>query len=67
MSRQGWPTNLEEIYYAQCSNVFNQVQNICYTGSLRMDGGTIFKVGGEQVHVKKTRKFLWFELATVTP
>jgi len=30
-----------------------------------MGGGTIFKVGA-QVHVKKTRKFLWFELATVT-
>ena len=29
-----------------------------------MGGGTIFKVGG-QVHVKNTRKILWFELATV--
>jgi len=30
-----------------------------------MGGGTIFNVG-EQVHVKKSRKFFWFELATVT-
>jgi len=30
-----------------------------------MSGGTIFKVRA-QVHVKKTRKFLSFELATVT-
>jgi len=27
----------------------------------------LFQNGGKQVHVKKTRKFLWFELATVTP
>jgi len=26
----------------------------------------LFSNWGEQVHVKKTRKFLWFELATVT-
>ena len=30
-----------------------------------MGGGTSFKVGG-QVHVKNYRKFLWFELATMT-
>jgi len=46
MSRQGWPTNSEGIYYPQCSNVFIQVQNICFTGSLGMGGGTIFKVEG---------------------
>jgi len=64
MSRQGWPTNSEEIYYLQCSNVLNQVRNICCTGNLRMGAGT-FSKWGEQVRVKKTRKFLWFELATV--
>jgi len=26
----------------------------------------LFSKWGEQVHVKNTRKFLWFELATVT-
>jgi len=32
--------------YLQCSNVFIQVRNICFTSSLRMGGGTIiFKVG----------------------
>jgi len=31
--------------YPQCSNVFIQVRNICCTGSRRMGGGTIFKVG----------------------
>ena len=52
--------------YLQCSNVFIQVRNICFTGSLCMGGRTIFKVG-EQVHVKKFKTFLWFDLATVTP
>ena len=46
--------------------IFLQVRNICFTGSLRMGGGTIFKVG-ERVHVKKCKTFLRFELATVTP
>jgi len=27
----------------------------------------LFSTWGEQVHVKKTRNFLWFELAAVTP
>jgi len=57
---------LKRYLYPQCSNVFIQVRNIFFTGSLRMGGGTIFKVG-EQVHVKIFRTFLWFELATVTP
>jgi len=48
MSRQGWPANSKEIYYPQCSNVFIQVRNICFTGSLRMGGGTIFKVRGNK-------------------
>jgi len=58
MSRQGQPTNSKDIYslYPQCSNVFIQVRNICFTGSLRLGGGAIFKVGG-QVHVKKLEKF----------
>jgi len=29
-------------------------------------GGTFLKRAGAQVHVKKYRKFFWFELATVT-
>jgi len=39
--------------YPQCSNVFIQVRNICFTGSLRMGGGTIFKVGGHKCTSKK--------------
>jgi len=46
----------------QCSNVFIQVQNICFTGSLRICGGTIFEVGWYKCTSKKIRKFLWFEL-----
>jgi len=38
--------------YPQCSNVFNQVQNICFTVSLRMGDGTIFKVGGTSARQK---------------
>jgi len=44
MSRQGWPTNSEGIYYPQCNNVFIQVRNICCTGSLHMGCGTFFKM-----------------------
>jgi len=43
--------------YPQCSNVFIQVQNICFTGSLRMAGGTIFKVGGNKRKSKKLEFF----------
>jgi len=57
MSRQGWPANSEEIYYPQCSSVFNQARNICCTGSLRMCGGTIFKVGGNKRTSKKLENF----------
>jgi len=35
MSRQWWPTNSRYVYPQQCSNVFIQVRNICFTGSLR--------------------------------
>jgi len=38
--------------YPQCSNVFIQVRNICFIGSLRMDGETIFKVGGTSARQK---------------
>jgi len=31
-----------------------------------MGGGTFFKVGGTSARQKNYRKFLWFELATVT-
>jgi len=31
-----------------------------------MGGGTFFKVGGPSTRQKNYRKFLWFELATVT-
>jgi len=31
-----------------------------------MGGGTFFKVGGTSARQKNDRKFLWFELATVT-
>jgi len=31
-----------------------------------MGGGTFFKVGGTSSSKNKTRKILWFELATVT-
>jgi len=34
--------------YPQCSDVFIQVRNICFTGSLCMVGKTIFKVGGHK-------------------
>jgi len=39
--------------YPQCSNVLIQVQNMCFTGSLRMDDGTIFKVGRNKCTSKK--------------
>jgi len=41
---------------------------VCYVkyALLVMVGATFFKVGGAQVQVKKCRKNLWFELATVT-
>jgi len=65
MSRQRWPANSEDIYYPQCSNVFTQVGNICFTGSLRMGAGTIFKVEGTSAR-QKNYNILWFELATVT-
>jgi len=59
-------TNKFKIYlYPLCSNVFIQVRNICFTGSLRMGGGTIFKVGGTSAR-QKTGKILCLELATVT-
>jgi len=32
--------------YPQCSIAFIQVRYICFTRSLRMGSGTIFKVGG---------------------
>jgi len=38
--------------YPQCSNVFIQVRNIRFTFSLRMGGGTIFKVGGTSARQK---------------
>jgi len=38
--------------YPQCSNVFIQVRNICFTRSLRIGGGTIFKVGGTSARQK---------------
>jgi len=38
--------------HPHCSNVFIQVRNICFTGSLRMGGGTIFKVGGTSARQK---------------
>jgi len=31
-----------------------------------MGGGTFFKVGGHKCTSKNYRKFMWFELATVT-
>jgi len=40
----------------KCENIFftsSQVRNICFTGSLRMGGGTIFKVGGHKCTSKK--------------
>jgi len=33
---------------------------------VRMDGGTIFKVGGTNACLTNCRHFLWFELTTVT-
>jgi len=43
--------------YQQCSNVFIQVRNICFTGSLRIGGGTIFKVGWKKSMSKKLKHF----------
>jgi len=33
---------------------------------MTMGGGTFFKVGGHKCMSKNYKKFLWFELATVT-
>jgi len=38
--------------YPQCRNVLNQMQTICFTYSLRVGGGTIFKVGGTSARQK---------------
>jgi len=45
--------NFKRYLYPQCSNAFIQVWNICSAGSLRMGGGTIFKVGGHKCTSKK--------------
>jgi len=37
----------------QCSSVFIQVRHICFTGSLRVGGGTLFKVGEHKCTSKK--------------
>ena len=49
----------------QCSNVFIQVRNICFTGNLRMGGESIFKVGGTIARQNNYKIFV-FELATVS-
>jgi len=43
--------------YPQCSNAFIQVRNICVKGSLRMGGGTIFKIGGHKCTSKQLESF----------
>ena len=65
MSRQGWPTNLKGIYTHNAAAMFLSSAKHWFTGSLRMSGGTIFKVGSTSAR-QKSRKCLWFELATVT-
>jgi len=49
--------NFKRYLYPQRTNVFNQVRNICFTGILRMGGGSIFKVGGHKCTSKKRENF----------
>jgi len=66
MPRQGWKGNSKDIY-AHNAAMFSSkcetfVLQVAYAWMVEL-----FSKLGAQVHVKKTRKFLWFELATVTP
>jgi len=60
VSRQG-DQQIQKIY-PQCSNVFSQVRNIRFAGSLRMGGGTIFKVGGTSARQKNWNIFVIWQL-----
>jgi len=44
--------NSKRYLYPQCSNAFIQVRYICFTRSLRMGSGTVFKVGGTSARQK---------------
>jgi len=57
MSPQEWPANLKDICTLNAVMFSSKCETFRFTGSLRLGGGTVFKVGGHKCTSKKLEKF----------